>query len=69
MSETNMGSDGVMLPIDDLAVTLVSVGGFTTTLTVQYPNAQDVLSYYTQTFTNDGTYYTGWSRWILGAPV
>ena len=70
MSETVTASDGTALPLDSLATTLVWSGGFISTITVQYPaKSTGVLSYFTQTFTNNGTNITGISNWVLGSPV
>lgn len=61
MSSTVQASDGTMLPVDSLPITLVFFGGFISTLTTVYAGVT-----YRQTFTNDGTNITLISRW---APV
>lgn len=65
MSETVMASNGVMLPVNDLPLTIgyVEVGDpavtFVQTFTVSYQGTT-----YIQTFTNNGAQITGWSRWV-----
>lgn len=50
--------DGVQLPIDSVAQTLVYAGDFISTITVVYQG-----NTYVQTFTNDGTDITAISGW------
>ena len=56
--------NGAQLPIDSLAVTIAYDGAFVQTLTTVYSGVT-----YIQTFTNNGTYITGWSEWISQPPV
>jgi hypothetical protein len=70
MSTTVTASDGTALPLDSLSTALVFSGAFISTITVQYvANSTGVLSYFTQTFTNNGTNITAISNWVLGSPV
>ena len=50
--------NGVQLPLDSLAVTVAYSGSFVSTLTTIYSGIT-----YIQTFSNNGTYITGWSSW------
>lgn len=57
-AETILSSNGVGLPINNLAVAITYDGSFVSTLTVVY-NAIT----YVQTFLNDGTDITHISQW------
>lgn len=59
MSTTVTASNGVQLPLESLAATLASSGGFIDTITVVYRGVT-----YVQTFTNDGTDITAISQWV-----
>jgi hypothetical protein len=58
MSETVQANDGAMLPLSSLPQSFVFVGGFISTITVEYQG-----NTYVQTFINDGVniiYISGW---------
>lgn len=59
MSTTVTASNGVQLPVEDLAATLAFDGDFIDTITVAYRGV-----IYVQTFTNDGTNITQISQWV-----
>lgn len=70
MSDTVTASDGTQLPLDSLPTVIAYSGGFVSTITVQYDaKSTGVLSYFVQTFTNNGTNITNISRFVLGSPV
>jgi hypothetical protein len=55
---TILSSDGVALPINNLAATMTYTGEFLATITVVYNGVT-----YVQTYTNDGTFITAISQW------
>jgi hypothetical protein len=57
-SSTVLSSNGVALPIGDLAVTFTYSGSFVATASVVYNGVT-----YTVTFTNNGTQITNISQW------
>ena len=56
--------NGMQLPIDSLPITVGYSGAIVSTLTTIYAGVT-----YVQTFTNNGTYITGWSAWTAQPPV
>lgn len=69
MSETVTATNGVQLPLINLAQTYAYLGGFLSTITVNYANNQSPSTNinYVQTFTNDGTNITGASQWVAAS--
>lgn len=59
MSSTVQASNGVQLPIEDMALVFAYDGTFVATITGVYRGIT-----YVQTFTNDGTNITDISPWV-----
>ena len=59
MSSTVQASNGVQLPLEDVALVFAYTATFITTITAVYRTVT-----YIQTFTNDGTNITNISSWV-----
>jgi hypothetical protein len=59
MSGTVLASNGVALPIDNLAQTITYSGNLVATITVVYNGIT-----YVKTYTNNGTNITAISQWV-----
>ena len=58
-NSTVLATNGVALPLDNLAYTFAYSGSFVSTITVVYAGTT-----YVQTFTNNGTQITHISQWV-----
>jgi len=58
-SSTVQATNGVALPLDNLAMAFAYSGSFVSTITVVYSGIT-----YVQTFTNNGTQITNISQWV-----